>query len=163
MMSLEHRPAEIANLLNPAFCGEVIRRCVRSYQRSSGKHFPYPLCYLILPIVLHKKTRDYINPLGREHLNVWIHRNQDVRIGFPDRARDLIPITNETIIFLQKTGSLGIDDDAKLYVKNYSPQRITDDNNDEIHDCFRKSEIVGKWFSSAGNPSTIFTMWGVRP
>ena len=161
MLSWESRPVEIANLLNPAFCAEILRRCIHTYEKHSNTSFPYPLIFLILPIVLHKRTREVINPKAKDHLDAWLHKHQEVRIGFAERARHLIPITNEAITFLLNSDSVEITNDAKLFIKNYSPKKIKEDN--EVSDCFKKSEIVGKWFSKAGNATTIYTMWGIRP
>jgi hypothetical protein len=33
----------------------------------------------------------------------------------------------------------------------------------ESNECARKAEFVGRWFAQAGEVSTIFHMWGVRP
>ena len=161
ILSWDRRPTEVANLLNPAFCGEVLRRCFHAYKKNSDDHFPYPLSFLILPIVLHKKTRDLINPRTKDHLDAWIHKHQEARIGFAERVHELIPITNEALMFLLNSNSLEVTDEAKFVVKNYSSQKNTEEN--EVSECFKKSEIVGKWFAKDGNPTTIYTMWGVRP
>lgn len=161
MLSWEHRPIEVANLLNPPFCAEILRRCFFAYEKQVGDYFPYPLTFLVLPIVLHKKTREMISSKTRDHLDAWLHKHQEVRIGFAERAKQLIPITNEALTFLLNSDSVEVNDYAKLIMKDYSPNKINEDN--EVSDCFKKSEIVGKWFAKSGNPITIYTMWGVRP
>lgn len=161
MLTWERRPIEVANLLNPAFCGELLRRCFYTYEQYTSGYFPYPLAFLVLPIVLHKKTRELISTRTKDHLDAWLHKHQEVRIGFAERARQLIPITNEALMFLLNSDSLEVSIDAKLVVKNYLPKQIKE--TDEVSHCFKKSEIVGKWFARSGNPTTIYTMWGVRP
>ena len=52
------RPAEEAINLNPAFCGELIYRTVGEYGKALKKPIELPLSFLVLPIVLHKQTRD---------------------------------------------------------------------------------------------------------
>ncbi len=55
----ENRSVISANLLNPAFCGEVIRRTIWGYNSNSeNEKIPFSLLSLILPIVLHKDTRE---------------------------------------------------------------------------------------------------------
>lgn len=161
MLAWEDRPIEVANLLNPAFCGEILRRCFYSYQKHTNGYFPYPLVFLVLPIVLHKRTREMIKSRTKDQFDAWIHKHQEVRIGFAERAKQLIPITNEGLIFLLNSDSLEVTNNAKLLVKNYSPKKIKEDS--EVSNCFKKSEIVGKWFAKSGNPTTIYTMLGVRP
>jgi len=64
MIPWEHRPIEVANLFNPAFCGEVIRRCGAGYSAKLQTGMPYALAFLVLPIVLHPATR-WSEPLDR--------------------------------------------------------------------------------------------------
>ena len=81
----ETRSTEVANLLNPAFCGELMLCCIKTYMETSKKPFPYPLVFLILPIILHKKTRTSISKTTREQLHVWIRFNQEIKIGHTKR------------------------------------------------------------------------------
>lgn len=157
------RPVEVGHLLNPAFCGEIIRRSIREYQKHSEEKFEFPLIYLILPITLHRGTRAHINPRSRSKMHVWLQENQEVRIGFSERAKQLTPITNESIQFLLHQNALEIGSYGDVIVPPYRRKRIDGYNSDEIADIFKKAEKVGKWFSSAGTTATIYTMWGVKP
>ena len=48
----EDRSKIVANLLNPAFCGEILRRAIVSYnENEENMLFPFSLLYLILPII----------------------------------------------------------------------------------------------------------------
>lgn len=161
MSPWETRPIEIAHLLNPAFCGEVLRRCIRSYNSAGPRQFPFPLVFLVLPIVLHSNTRESIPANTREHLHVWLQGHQNVRIGFAERARDMVPITKEAIAFLLQVRAVAVNDLAGLRLTRYVARNIT--VNEEIADCYRKAEILGRWFARAGTPAIIYTMWGVRP
>ena len=161
MLSWENRPVEIAYLLNPPFCGEVLRRCFFSYENESLKPFPFPLSFLVLPLILHKKTREKFSLKTRDSLDAWIHKNQEIRIGFSERAKELIPITNEALIFLFQSGNLRIGKEGLLELKNYQPKSIKEEN--EVSECFKKSQKVGTWFSNAGNATSVFTILGVRP
>lgn len=160
MRRWEERPSEVAYLLNPAFCGEVIRRCIRKYQETSGA-MPYPLVFLVLPIVLHKKTRERVVP--RKQMHTWVQENQDVRLGFGDRARQLLRITSEALTFLIQTGAVTIDEHASLTVVKGRRRKVPEQRSGEIEDCYSKAELVGRWFSRSGTVATIFTMWGVKP
>ena len=145
----ETRSTEVANLLNPAFCGELMLCCIKTYMKTNKKPFPYPLVFLILPIVLHKKTRTSISKTTRE--------------GLSKRIKDLIPFTKEAMTFLIQMGNLEINSDAGLIVNKYSMRKIPKDYTKEVDDCLKKSIIVGRWFARSGNPTTIFSMFGVRP
>lgn len=163
MIPWEQRPTEVANLLNPAFCAEVLRRCIRKFSEASGKSFPYPLVFLVLPIVLHGKTRQRIPENARAQLHVWLQSNQDIRIGFAERAREMIPFVQEAMAFLLKAGALTVDPEAGLRSSGYRGPSLGVGAEDEVTDCYRKAEILGRLFARAGTPTTIYTMWGVRP
>jgi len=63
--------------------------------------------------------------------------------------------------FLFQIGAIAVDNRAGLRLNPYDVRKIA--FNEEITDCFRKAEILGRWFARAGSPAVIYTMWGVRP
>lgn len=160
MNTWEERPTEVANLLNPAFCGQLLRCAVQEHQRVSSRPLPYPLAFLVLPIVLHKATRERIRSNIRQPMHAWLQDNQEVRIGFAERAKELVPITNESLAFLLQLGVLSLDDQAGMRVRI---RRNADGQAEgEVPDCYLKSTLVGRWFARSGS-ATIYTMWGVKP
>jgi hypothetical protein len=163
MIPWEKRPVEIANLLNPAFCGEVLRRSIAKYQVTSSHPFPYPFAFLVLPIVLHRKTRESIPTSARKQMHSWLMENQDIKIGFAERAKNLIQITKETITFLLQIGTLKMNKQGLIITPDYRPCNISGQNVGEVHDCYKKAETIGQMFARAGSPTTIYIMWGVKP
>jgi len=159
--SWEKRPIEIAHLLNPAFCGELLRRSIRAHNSAGPRQFPFPLLFLVLPIVLHRGTRESITANTKEQMHVWLQNHQNARIGFAERAREIVPVTREAVAFLLQTEAIAVDDRAGVRLTRYVSRTIP--VNQEITDCYKKAEIVGRWFARAGAPSAIYTMWGVRP
>lgn len=163
MKSWENRPIEEANLLNPAFCGELLRHAMKQYNMYAEQPFPYPLIFLILPVVLHRYTREAIPPNTREQFHVWLQNNQSVRVGFAERTKNLVPFTKEALNFLLQLNIVTINKTAGLELKR-NPRPIDRQQGDtEIKDCFRKAEIVGRWYARAGNTANVYTMWGVKP
>jgi hypothetical protein len=159
--SWETRPTEIANLLNPAFCGELLRRSIRAHNTSIPRLIPYPLLFLVLPVVLHRETRESISATTREQMHVWLQSHQNTRIGFANRAKNLVPITREAISFLLQIGAIAVDDRAGVRLTRYVARNVP--VSAEITDCQKKAEILGRWFARAGAPAAIYTMWGVKP
>jgi hypothetical protein len=157
------RPVEVANLLNPAFCGEILRLCIKEYSKVSSTAFPYPLTFLVLPIVLHRKTRECIGERGTMHLHVWLQSHPDVRVGFAERAHELIPFTIESLAFLLQVRALGITPQGGLAVPGLRRPANIGPPQGEVADCYRKAILVGRWFARAGSSSNIYTMWGVKP
>lgn len=162
MNSWENRSKEIAFLLNPAFCGRLIYTTIRQFNEVSNRALPFPLVYLILPLVLHKATREKIS--SRTKFLVWVQQNPELLIGYAQRAKELVEITNEATEFLLQTNMLLITDQAALEInsstKGLSKGKFVDK---EVKQCLNKSEHVGKWFASAGKVETIFIGLGVRP
>jgi Family of unknown function (DUF6521) len=98
MRRWEDRPQEVAHLLNPAFCGQVIYECALSYAAQSERGMPYALAFLVLPIVLHPGTQQTMNSRTR-HFLVWVNSNQHIKVGLAERARALISYSREAITF----------------------------------------------------------------
>ena len=156
------RSHEVAFLLNPAFCGRVLHSTIKAYNEKTSRAFPFPLIYLVLPLVLHKETRIHIN--SRTQLQLWVQRYPQLLIDFPQRARELIPITNESVEFLLQTGKILLTPNGELEIsptsKTLSKTKFVDD---EISECLKKAEHIAKWFAAAGKVETIYIELGVRP
>lgn len=154
------RPSEIANLLNPAFCGEVISRGARSYETECGKTLPFALTFLVLPIVLHKPTREQLNPRTKQ-MHVWLQSNGPLCIGFADRVRAMKAITQEAVVFLHDQGRITIDDVGGLRVTGNNARE--NQFGGEVRDCLKAATVVGRLMARAGPPTAVWAMWGVRP
>lgn len=161
MIPWEKRPREITTLLNPAFCGEIILECIAVYNRVLGS-FPFPLLFLILPIILHQKTRDTM-PSKSKQMHMWIQIHKEILIGFSDRARNLVPITIESLAFLLHVNALKVDKNGNIESNTKWIRRKISERDLEITDCLSKSRYLAKMFSSSGTLATIFTMWRIRP
>jgi hypothetical protein len=162
MDSWENRPVEVANLLNPAFCGELLHFTITSYYAQSQRNFPFSLSYLVLPIILHSNTRKRI-PLKKDMFS-WIEENPDMKIGFSDRVKSLIPFSQEALLFLIQTNFANIDNLGNLYVVNpLNEKKYKSIGSDEITDCIKKSVIIGRKLASAGSVPVIYAMWGIKP
>lgn len=162
MREWSSRSKEVAYLLNPAFCGRIIYNTVKIYGDITKRAFPFPLIYLILPLILHKKTRELIN--SRTQLMIWVQRYPETLINFPKRAKELVPITNEAIELLFQCNLLKLTNNGEIeVVKTVKALSKTKYSNDEIKECIKKSEHVGKWFAVAGKVETIFIGMGVKP
>lgn len=162
MKKWDSRATEIAYLLNPAFCGRIIYHAIKTYSTESKRPMPFPLVYLILPMVLHRKTRERIKSITQMHL--WIQANPDVLIGFASRTKNMVKITNEAVEFLMQSGLVTLSINAELDISQlFKPLSTTKYVNAEIGECINKSSNVAKWFVKAGKVETIYASWGVRP
>lgn len=163
MNTWENRVPEIAYLLNPAFCAVILYNAVFEYQQKREREFPITLIYLVLPILLHKPTRDRVN--SRSNMVKWIQTHQDVLIGFPKRVTSLIPFTNEALEFLLHQKILDIPEGTAggLVLNKELPKSKMKGAVDEVKECYNKARHVGKWFAVMGAEENIYAAWGVRP
>ena len=154
------RSTEVKYLLNPAFCGRVLYAAIAEYE-SKGSHIPFPLLYLILPLVLHKTTREKIN--SKSKMLNWVHKNQDVLVGFATRAKGLLEITNESIEFLLCSGIVQITNVGEFIITQKVKPREKDYPDKEIKECIEKARHVARWFINTGTTENIYVNLGVRP
>lgn len=162
MKGWNKRTHEVAYLLNPAFCGRILYTTIKAYSEKTNRPLPFPLIYLVLPLVLHKSTRTNIN--SRTQLLLWVQKYPQLLIDFPKRAKELVPITNESIEFLLQTGRVVLTPNGEVEIpaatRALSKTKFSDD---EILECIKKSEHVAKWFAGAGKVETVYIELGVRP
>jgi len=160
----DRRPPEIANLLNPAFCSVLLFDTVKQYQSEGFDGLPYPLSFLVLPIILHKNTRQSLPQTRATKMSVWLQDKSFLKIGFAKRARLTVPFTNEAIIYGVHGEVLSLSDEGLLMSgssKISNPKKKTLD--DEIYEYRMKAIFLGKWFSDVGSVATIYALWGIRP
>ncbi len=163
MQVWEERPREFATLLNPAFCALLLREAISGYYKEANRGMPYPLVLIVLPIVLHKGTREALPGTTRTMLHVWLQSNPAARISFAPRVRQLVPYTREALIFGIQNRVLALDDNGQL-VRGQQRLRNPDWERDaEPALCRQRAGFIGRWFAQAGEATTIFAMWGIRP
>lgn len=163
MRKWEKRSEEVANLLNPAFCGEVIRRFVLSYQTESQRACPFPLLFLVLPLILHRETREKLPNNIRTKFLDWLHMNETLKISFAERARKFTPLTKEAITFLLQLEALKFDDNACLYATSSTIKFPAYVRMEVNHQPLSSAVVLGKWLVHAPSVSSLFVLLGIRP
>lgn len=156
------RPPEVRTLLNPAFCSLVLRSTAQSYSTKAQTSLPAALGFLVLPIVLHKPTRDNLPATARSKIHVWIRENPIVRIGFSRRAIELVPYTREALLFGLSHGSLRVNSDGDV-ASGATGGAFRASAPSEARRCLDAAVLLGKLFAAAGDAGTVLVAWGVRP
>lgn len=157
----EERPEITANLVNPAFCSEIIRVCATAYKEETKSNFPFALSVLVLPLILNNAIRMRLPKNKSNTVHGWINENEDLKIGLANSISSFIPFTRETIMFAIAHHSLSIDENGSIDIKPRRGKFNTD--NEEIISCLKKAEVIGKVFSKSGNPLTIYSILGIKP
>jgi hypothetical protein len=163
MTPWEDRPFEVANLLNPAFCGLLLADAACAYAQRRNEGLPYPLSFLVLPLSLHRETRGLLPATIRTKMHVWLQVNAQVRIGFASRCRHLVPYTKEAIVFGTVNGLLRVSSSGCLET---SPGRRSSTRTSErcdVMECQRSAAFVGRWLASSTDVASVYMMWGIMP
>jgi hypothetical protein len=156
------RTRESRTLLNPAFCGEILRNTIKEYENHDPKGLPFTLVFFILPIILHHNSFKKIRYSTQGQFFSWLDNQVAQTIDFENRTIFLKKITLETISFLSffnaieiKEGRLKtINFDLSINSKHYSPYMK------------RYHEIaiqIGRWLSENDSIPTVYMMLGVLP
>ncbi len=162
MKAWDQRPEEVANLLNPVFCALLIRFFVDGYAKEGGKEVDPSLCFLALPLALHRDTRQALPGRTSTTLHSWVEQHQELRVGFSRRCRGLVPITKEAITYGSSASLIRVNESGSLCVGEAKlPGKRG--KTEEIVACEKASFFVGRWFSLAGTPERIYSLCGVRP
>lgn len=164
MSTWSERPVEVANLLNPAFCGQVIYSCAVAHQDEREDAFPYALAFLVLPLVLHSDTRGTMKATTR-HFEVWLNVNPEIKVGLADRARSLVPFGREALTFLQQCRAFQIrETDAAIVIsKGLRRIRRRFPPGEDTKACLAGAGILGKWFARENSPAAVYAALGLRP
>jgi hypothetical protein len=160
-------PLEVSHLLNPAFCGLMLHKAVDSYCAERNEAMPFPLSYLVLPIVLHEETRRVLPPAKTTTMHLWLQRYPQARVGFALRATRFVEFTSEGLRFLFAHGNLLLVNGggASLRPSARGPVggKALSELGPEVRECIRAAGLVGRWFANCGTPWTAFALWGIRP
>lgn len=159
------RPTELAYLFNPAFCGWVLREAVEGFSSVAPGGMPLPLAFLVLPVVLHRPTRELVPAAVTTKLHVWLQEHPELRVAFAGRVAELAPFTREALLFLGARDQIRVSDDGTIAVtgKLGRGKATLTEHSTEIKESLAKAKFVGRWFASAGEPKTVFQNWGVCP
>lgn len=162
MEAWNDRPFEYRRLFNPAFCAVVLMYAIDGYKKVTGKGMPFSLCFLILPLCLYEDSRDIFKARSRSKLLTIIADHPELMIGFPRRARALIPYTLEGLGYAFQSGCFDVSDDGSLQIRGkiIKPNRS---GSEEVKACQLVAGIIGTAFAKLGSKITIFTSLGVRP
>lgn len=165
-MEWESRTIEERNLLNPSFCSMLLWYAARGYaSQSDNKGLPFEVAFLILPMVLHRETRESLPKSSKTSVPVWLDLNPLAVSHIPDRSRALVPFTKEAISFGGVYGMLGFRSRNLTGATEWKRkiQEVLSDCSDEVRECAKRAEFLGKWFAKTGNASTVLALFGVRP
>lgn len=162
MRRWDQRPFEIRNLFNPAFCALILLRSISGYEEDNSDGLPFSLSLLILPLCLHRETRESLPKTSRGYLLKAIELNPHLSIGFAERVTALLPYTLEALGLAMHLRCFTVTDRGHLTLDPKGIKKAIS-GTDESVECQRAARLVGKAFAAIGDRVTIYTSLGVRP
>jgi hypothetical protein len=159
------RPADLSNLLNPAFLGAIIRQSVDGFTAVTSQPMPFELAFIVLPLVLHGDTRITLPARTSTRFHMWIQLHKERSIDFHERARELVPYGRQAIIFAAHRDVLKFSTSGRLSAGESTLRGASalTKRSEDYGDIYKRSEFVGKWLGSAGTSATVFSLMGIRP
>lgn len=162
MIAWENRPFEIRNLFNPAFCGLLLLRSFKGYEEVDKTGMPFSLSLLVLPLCLHKTTRELFSSNSKRYLLKMISENPEILVDFAERTNKLIPYTFEGLGLAMYKGSFKVSESG-CFQMNKRGVKSKINGSEESQTCQRVARNLGRKFAQINDPVTIYTTLGIKP
>lgn len=158
------RPPEEARIFNPAFCGELIGRTVCEYYRTRQAALSMAATFLVLPLTLHRTTREALPGRANTAFAGWIAENAALLAELPERARHLRPVSREALLFALLHQFLAFAGGG--LVPGARPVRINAKLPVTTHEASAArtaAGLLGRWFAAQRTQGSILQGLGVAP
>lgn len=159
--SWRERPADLANLLNPAYCTILLKKMCDGFQSKPSAGMPYVLAFVGLPLVLHRTSAELLPSTARTKLPIWLHQNPELLFDFGARAIQLAPYIREAISYGLSHRALHLTERGELVgaaIKGLKGWEEAPPPRTAV----KQAALVGKLLATVNDVATIFAMFGVR-
>lgn len=153
------RPFLVAAMFNPALVASVLCESTGAYRGRSSTGMPWVLSFVIIPLALHRSTRQALPATTHAHLTSWLTQQPLLRAGFPARAQSLVAPVREGLRFALRHGVMELQDDLLVVRKRLA---TVDPQHEELQDVLRAARLLGRWLARSDTPS-VFAALGVTP
>lgn len=157
---VRRRPRDEAALFNPAFLGVLLSVASNEYERRRSQPLPYPLAFVVLPLVLASDVRSVLPRTTQAYFAKWVSNQPTVRVEMPIRSRATAPYAREAIRFGLRYGMLELVG-ARLRGSFRAPSAVRRFQGETV-DIVRQAAFVGRWLAPE-EPVQIFALFGMRP
>jgi len=165
MTAWNDRSREERTLLNPGYCANLLWHATRGHASFAGAALAFEEAFLVLPLVLHRRTREELPRDTRTSLATWLEGDALARGRIASRAQLLAEFTKEALVFGGVHGFLSIIGGQVLGADPWrkAVRKSLRGSSDEVRETAKKAEFVGRWFAHAGAAATVLALIGVRP
>jgi hypothetical protein len=147
---------EINNVQNAALGSLLLWRFCCSYALSSGKNepTPLPLVFIVLPVLLHEETMEYINSTQKASgLRVFIDKftskgvcKRDNILAIQNRAIAMKGLTLQSVSMAIASNLISLDTNSGYLISlTYTPPKR---NPESIAKLIKCADKLGEWCSS---------------
>lgn len=163
-LAWSERPTEEANNFNPAFCGELLCRSVAEYFRKTEQPMSVALAFVLLPLALHKGSREQLPKMASTAFAGWIATHDNLVAELPLRMERLRPVVREAMIFSIRQGRLAVSagglvlGPSKLSLT--AKAAIRSDDTDQARSA---AALLGRWFGGQADAPSVLQGFGVLP
>jgi len=160
------RPIEEANLFNPAFLGGLTYEFVKDYSKEHDSGTPLTLIVIGLSASLHRLSRERLPHSTVSYLYGWLQENEDILVGFSERAKNIGPYIKQAIMFGIVMNVIQIGEGHCLLpgsAKASFPKSFLDQTTSETKSIIASSKFMARWFAKSGSEISIAAAWGVKP
>jgi hypothetical protein len=161
MKPWKDRDPQVAALFNPAFSGSLVYTAVSQFQKRDPRGMPFPVLFLVLPIVLSSSLRKTLPNTTRTPLQLWIDRAPEIRIDLAKRVSNLAPITRESLVFLLQRQRLSTKKDRILKGKPIIGLSAAAAGATELADLMERARVLGGILGKEIDTETIFISLGL--
>lgn len=154
---------EVKHFLNPFFCSIVLSEAIYSYSEEERGNMPLSLLLLVLPLALHKKTRNVLPRTKKTNLGLWANEHTNVTLGLDLRVASLSSFTFLAIGNLVINKMIAIEDERIVCLKRVDGIDVYVKTSEEIGEIMKSAALLGRWFANSSTPTSIYTYLGVSP
>lgn len=155
------RSRPTADVLNPAIVAVCIAWCSRRYENDRAQAMPWELAFLVVPLVLHRKTRSAYPRSSATHFTKWINKNPEAMARFALNAASFSPYVREGLRYGLRSGALVLTSDCGLSAE--LSQKVKFEHESELREIATAAALTGAWFARAGSAENVFNQLGVSP
>jgi len=154
------RPPEEARIFNPAFCADLISHTVREYCRMRQTALSMANIFLVLPLILHKPTREVLPRRANTAFAGWVAENSALLAEMPERTKRLRPISREALLFALQHQLLRFESGG--FIQGAKLVRIPTTTS-EVSAARSAAVLLGRWFAGQSTQSSILQGLGITP
>ena len=146
------------NLYNPAFVAIVESETARGHGERSPSGIPLPLVFAASTIALFSHLRKDLPSSKRTYFAKWVTDHPEFRPEFQRLMRGFTPPLRAGLIFALTHGVLRL---QGLTVSALGQrQDLPASTSEETTEILDAARFVGRWFATAGTPSTTLSLLG---